>query len=199
MPFMTNNSGTNNRIAFCEDLRRTLPGTLTISGNWNIVRLGDGLSGHQVEIDLGSNCQIDIGHECRLGALSIYALNKGLIRIGSRCGFNGRVRLLSHEPSELSIGDGCLFAGDVDVMTSDMHSIIEVHSGVRINPARNITIGDRVWIGQRAMVLKGSSIGAGSIIAAGAVVSGQIPPNSIAAGVPAKVIRSGVTWRQDLI
>jgi acetyltransferase-like isoleucine patch superfamily enzyme len=199
MPFITNDDGTSNRISFCEDLRRTLPGTLTISGNWNIVRLGDGSTGHHVQIDLGSDCQVVIGPDCRLGALSIYALSKGHIRIGSRCGFNGRIRLLSHEPSELSIGDGCLFAGDVDVMTSDMHSIVEVNSGVRINPARNITIGDRVWIGQRAMVLKGTSIGAGSIIAAGAVVSGEIPPNSIAAGVPAKVIRSGVTWRQDLI
>lgn len=52
-----------------------------------------------------------------------------------------------------------------------------------------ITIGDNVWIGTRAIVLKGVSIGEGSIIGAGSIVTNDIPPYSIAAGNPAKVIK----------
>jgi acetyltransferase-like isoleucine patch superfamily enzyme len=199
MAFTINDTGARNQVTVGEDVRRTLPGTLIIRGDTNTVVLGDGLLGERVQIEIGHGCQIVIGHGCRLGAITIYALRNGRIEIGNQCGFNGRIRLLSHEPSSLLIGNGCLFAGDIDVMTSDMHSIIELDSGLRINPARDIMIGNRVWVGQRAMLLKGARIGDGSIIAAGSIVAGEIPPNSIAAGVPAKVIRSGVTWRQELI
>ncbi|MEE1055907.1 MAG: acyltransferase [Acutalibacteraceae bacterium] len=51
-------------------------------------------------------------------------------------------------------------------------------------------IGDDVWIGHRVIILPGARIGNGCVIGAGAVVSGNIPDYSIAAGVPAKVIRS---------
>ncbi|WP_279158935.1 acyltransferase [Muribaculum intestinale] len=48
---------------------------------------------------------------------------------------------------------------------------------------------DNVWIGERATILKGVSIGHGSIIACDSVVTKAIPPNSIAAGNPAKVVK----------
>lgn len=53
-----------------------------------------------------------------------------------------------------------------------------------------MVIEDDVWMGARCMVMPGVTIGRGSIIAAGAVVTKDIPPYSVAAGVPAKVVRS---------
>lgn len=53
-----------------------------------------------------------------------------------------------------------------------------------------IRIGNDVWIGAGATILPGISIGDGSIIAAGAVVTRSCPPNSILAGVPAKIVRT---------
>lgn len=53
----------------------------------------------------------------------------------------------------------------------------------------SIVIEDEVWIGLGVTILSGVSIGKGSIIATGAVVSRDIPPYSIAGGVPAKVIK----------
>ena len=57
-----------------------------------------------------------------------------------------------------------------------------------------IVIGDHVWIGTNAIVLKGVTIGDGAVIAAGAVVTRDVPAHSLAAGVPARVIRSDVHW-----
>ncbi len=54
----------------------------------------------------------------------------------------------------------------------------------------SIEVGNDVWIGANSLVLSGVKIGDGAIIAAGAVVSRDIPPYSIAAGVPARVLRS---------
>lgn len=53
---------------------------------------------------------------------------------------------------------------------------------------RSVHIGDDVWIGDGAIILPGVRIGHGSIVGAGAVVSRDIPPESIAVGVPAKVV-----------
>ena len=53
-----------------------------------------------------------------------------------------------------------------------------------------IQFENNVWIGAVAVVTKGVTIGDNSVLAAGAVVTRDIPPNVIAAGVPAKVLRA---------
>lgn len=55
--------------------------------------------------------------------------------------------------------------------------------------AAPVRIGPKAWIGERAIVLKGVTIGEGAIVGAGALVNRDVPPYSIAVGVPAKVIR----------
>ena len=62
--------------------------------------------------------------------------------------------------------------------------------GVSTNP---VVIADDVWIGANAVVLPGVTVGRHCVIAAGAVVTRDVPPNSVAAGVPAKVIKTLLT------
>ena len=52
-----------------------------------------------------------------------------------------------------------------------------------------ITIEDDVWVGANAVILSGVTIGKHSVVAAGSVVSRSIPPYSVCAGIPAKVIK----------
>ena len=58
--------------------------------------------------------------------------------------------------------------------------------GVSTSP---VTIEDDIWIGANATILSGVKIGQHSVIAAGAVVTKDVPPHSLVAGVPAKVIK----------
>jgi acetyltransferase-like isoleucine patch superfamily enzyme len=59
--------------------------------------------------------------------------------------------------------------------------------GIVKSPVR---IGADVWLGTKVSVVRGTTIGDGCVVAANAVVTGDLPPYSIAAGVPAKVLRS---------
>ena len=56
--------------------------------------------------------------------------------------------------------------------------------------AQGIEVDDNVWLGAHVVISDGATVGPDAIIGAGAVVRGQIPPLVIAAGVPAKVLRS---------
>jgi acetyltransferase-like isoleucine patch superfamily enzyme len=65
-----------------------------------------------------------------------------------------------------------------------------LHLGTLRAPSTPQTIiGNDVWIGSRAIILAGITIGNGAVIGAGAVVTKDVPPYSIVAGVPAKIIR----------
>ncbi len=55
---------------------------------------------------------------------------------------------------------------------------------------RPVTIGKNVWIGDHATILPGVTIGDGAVVAAGAVVTKDVPPRTVVAGVPAKIIRT---------
>lgn len=57
-----------------------------------------------------------------------------------------------------------------------------------------IIIQDNVWIGLNTIVLKGVTINQGSVIAAGSVINKSIPANSMAGGIPGKVIKQNIKW-----
>ena len=68
---------------------------------------------------------------------------------------------------------------------SDTNKRID-EQGVSTNP---VTIEDNVWVGANAVILPGVTIGEHCVVAAGAVVTKDVPPHSLVAGVPAKVIK----------
>jgi acetyltransferase-like isoleucine patch superfamily enzyme len=91
----------------------------------------------------------------------------------------------------ITIGESVIIAENVTIRDSDSHTI----EGGRANGDPGIHIGDHVWIGLNSTILKGVTIGSGSVVAAGAVVTRDIPPNALAGGVPARVIRENIVWR----
>lgn len=96
--------------------------------------------------------------------------------------------------NEMQIGKNVLIAWDTTLMDSDMHSIIDLNNNQLIPKSKKVIIDDNVWIGTRSIILKGTYIASGSVIGAGSVVAGKYNvKNSIIAGNPAKVIKSGFT------
>lgn len=92
--------------------------------------------------------------------------------------------------SRTVIGKGCTIGRDVVIRDYDGHTIDL--PGYEIS--KPIHIGEHVWIGNRAMILKGVTVGDGAIIAAGALVTTDVPPRTVVAGVPARVIKENINW-----
>lgn len=87
----------------------------------------------------------------------------------------------------VTLGDGCLVGHNVVFATLDHDKRPGRRGDMTAAP---IVVGKNVWIGAHATILKGVTIGDGAIVAAGAVVTRDVPPNTIAAGVPARVVKT---------
>ncbi len=93
-----------------------------------------------------------------------------------------------------AVGDDALISSGVVMRNFDMHSIVDLATGHRLNNPVNTVIEQHVWLGQDAYMLGCERIGYGSIIGARAFVKGVIPPKSIAAGMPARVLATNRSW-----
>lgn len=116
--------------------------------------------------------------------LIVWPESGGTIRIGDYVALSPGVRITCSK--SITIGDGCSIAQRVFITDADWHDFYH-----RIYPGKEepVVLEENVWLGDQVIVTKGVTIGRNSIVGAGAVVSRNIPPNSIAAGNPATVIK----------
>ena len=86
----------------------------------------------------------------------------------------------------IEIGDDVLIGQQVVIATLNH----DLHPDRRASMLpKSVKIGNKVWIGAHATILAGVRIGDGAVVAAGAVVTKDVPPNTVVAGIPAKVIK----------
>lgn len=145
----------------------------------------DGLSREGVIIGDGVN----IGPYTVIEASGIITdLGKG-IRIGEQSGIGGFSFIGG--AGGVEIGRNVIMGQNVSFHPEN-HVFTNINIPIRLQGVTRIGIKveDDCWIGAKVTFLDGAHVGTGCVIAAGAVVRGVIPPYSIAAGVPAKVIRS---------
>lgn len=156
-------------------------------------------------VQLGRNCQIHasasvdltaggtvvLGDDVNIGAGVIISPHGGHIAIGARTFVGPYCILYGH--GGLEIGEDVLLAAQ-SVLIPANHTFANASVPIAQQPLtrRGIHVGDGVWIGCGVRILDGVRIGRGAVIGAGAVVRGELPTNSVAVGVPARIISSRV-------
>jgi len=169
---------------------------IEIRGNHNVIRFHPTCKLVNVSLRLlGDNLRVELGERVKISRWGDFLLmgKDAEIRLGHHTTVES-ARFIAHGGTTLEVGPDCMFAYDVEVRTSDEHSILDASSGERINPDQSVHIGEHVWIGARSVVLKGVRIGNDSVVATGSIVSRDLGAGVVAGGIPAKEIRDGVTW-----
>ncbi len=152
-----------------------------------------------------------LGSRSRL-SMPIQLVGEERITIGSHVYLGPGCWLLTHEPAgKLEIGDGTSIAGYC-VLSAAAH----VRIGSRVLFARNVYIADHrhgfddpveaildqpladirpvvvedgAWLGQNVVLLPGVTVGRGAVVGANSVIREDVPPRSVVAGVPGRVVR----------
>ncbi len=137
---------------------------------------------HQIRI--GNNCILEHNISFKFDGIWMPGprINIGdRVFIGNGCEFNIKKGL--HIGNDSLIASGCKFI--------DHNHGVAKSKLTRQQPQieETISIGSNVWIGCNSVILKGVTVGEGAVIAAGSVVNKDISPNTIAGGVPAKLIK----------
>lgn len=108
------------------------------------------------------------------------------IRVGRGTFINSNLTALDVAP--ITIGEDCQIGPNVQLLTPT-HPLEPQLRRDKLEAAQPITIRDNVWIGGGAIILPGITVGENSVIGAGAVVTRDVPPNVVAVGNPARVVR----------
>ncbi|WP_066342556.1 acyltransferase [Azohydromonas lata] len=108
--------------------------------------------------------------------------SNGNLTLGERCALGYDTRIWNYAP--ISIGDDFMAAAGLTI-NAGSHDVTTMRG-----QAAPVRIGHRVWCGLNVSILAGVTVGDDVVIAAGAVVTRDIPSGSVAAGIPARVVRA---------
>jgi maltose O-acetyltransferase len=109
------------------------------------------------------------------------------IEIGDRSGIGTNSWLMG----PIKLGEDVMMGPEVMIIAVN-HNYSDMSRPMRMQGSRAdspVILGDDVWIGSRAIILPGRRIGNGAIVGAGSVVTRDVPPYSVVAGNPAKIIK----------
>jgi acetyltransferase-like isoleucine patch superfamily enzyme len=151
--------------------------------------------GDNVEINALSISGIKIGNNVSIQRNTIIECTGVIRNIGIGLVIGNNVGIAQNcfiqVRGRITIGNNVIFGPGASVFSenhnySDLDKFINDQGETR----KGVTIEDGVWVGTKAIILDGVTVGQHSIIAAGSVVNKNVPPYSIVAGVPAKVIKT---------
>lgn len=140
------------------------------------------------KFELQSNATLKIGKFLMTqGPLYLKALPDANIIIGDNVFFNHNCSITAAD--SVIIGDNVTIANNVVIVDHDhvMDTVGVVQDRLTKAP---VIIEDNAWIAANTTITKGVHIGTGAVVAAGAVVTHDVPAHTIAAGIPAKKIKS---------
>lgn len=174
--------GDNNKIVI-GNYSKIEDGNIFILGNNNQVHIESKFSGIAVEFHIEEDN-------------NKLLINKGTSMHGRD---NRNIHIALDEGTTVHIGEDCMFSNNIQIRTSDSHSIISTGKE-RINPAKDIKVGNHCWLGLGCMLMKGTELADSTVVAAGAICTKKYEHgNVVLAGNPAKVIKEKIDWDRKLL
>jgi acetyltransferase-like isoleucine patch superfamily enzyme len=132
--------------------------------------------------------RLELGRWVWIGRDAAVRCHEGSMRIGDKAVLGSRVTVEAY--LDVDVGPECLVGEGAYICDYD-HEYRDPRVPIRTQGIvkSRVRIGRDCWVGQGATVLRGSTVGPGSVVGARAVVKGDLPPYSVAAGNPARVVR----------
>jgi acetyltransferase-like isoleucine patch superfamily enzyme len=141
--------------------------------------------------------RLTIGRWVWIGKGNHIRCHEGNLRIGDKCVFGATNTINCY--LDIEIGADCIFADWIYVCDFD-HRFDDVSQPIRKQGIVKspVKIGNDCWIGEKSTILRGVTIGDGCVVASHALVNRDLPPRSVAGGVPARVLkRRGVETQRS--
>lgn len=163
--------------------------------NASLILFGKGVTLERgVIVDGLSRDGIVLGDNVAIGAYSLVrASSPSSLGAGLRMGNNSAIDAYSFigAAGPILIGENVIMGQHVS-FHAENHNYDRTDIPIKQQGTRRIgiVIEDDCWVGSNTTFLDGSRVGRGCVIAAGSIVRGEIPPNSVAAGAPARVLKS---------
>lgn len=143
---------------------------------------------------IDGHAQVTIGDDCSFSRFTVVSgrfTDTPELIFGDHCTVSSNAVFLVNK--RVTIGSFVSIAPFVSISDSDGHPLDPTrrmnHDALRAEEIAPVTIHDHAWIGRDAHVMKGVTIGRAAIVASGSVVTGDVPPESLAMGVPARIIK----------
>lgn len=167
---------------------------IKVSGNNNSIKIGKECLLTNTDIKLsGDDNHLIIEDNVRfMGPCKIVMAGNATLHIKWNAGIRGVEFNLNGE--RIEVGELCMFSYGITIRNHDSHRIIDPETKRVLNPSKEIVLGKHVWVAQNATILKGCHIGSDSVIGFGSIVTKSCNPGSIMTGVPARVVKEGISW-----
>ena len=146
----------------------------------------------KVKFEIGKGAVLHLGRWSWVGNGCKVRVHEGEVRIGAKTVLGQECTISAFQ--HVSIGRECILADRVMLIDFD-HGVVEVERPIRLQGIykRDVRVGHNCWIGYGAAILRGTTVGDNSVLGTYAVVTKDIPANSVAVGLPAKVVRKRQT------
>ncbi|GAA1731236.1 hypothetical protein GCM10009809_28430 [Isoptericola hypogeus] len=169
-------------------------------GTGNVLHVEDGAKLRNTRLRfLGNDSVIHLRRSARYTEVVATLFHESVLYLGPGSSFTSAARFIPSERRHVIVGSDAMFSSRVAFRTADPHLVYSAHDHRRVNPSRSVWVGDHVWLGEDTLFLKGARVGSGSILGARAVVTKEIPSNTSAGGVPARVIGTDVFWTRPSV
>lgn len=172
-------------------------GEVNIYGQGNIIDVSKDCTWKgDIEIK-GNDNLIEVASGVKFNGKIIVRGNGQKVSIGIKTTFQS-VYILCQEGCSIQVGAHCMFSRNVEIRTTDAHSIIDLSSNKRLNKPSSVSIGHHVWVGANAFISKGSFIPNDSVVGANSFVNSVFKnENVLIAGSPALIKRENITWSRS--